>query len=211
MHHDPFIRLLQCAALGAILSTSLQAAVILNDAVVADRPLQGVPDGFQYLRLTTSTLSGGLVENRITNLGGGSFRFDYFGIAEHYAFFQVVGGTSFNPAYVLANTPFFANNAMPGFGTLTLSEGNSVLLAYWDDRMPPLNAGVETSDNFGWVRLTRTASGLVASESATAIGGGIIVGTTIQIPEPSSGMLILGSLSAALLGIRVRPRVSGSV
>ena len=78
------------------------------------------------------------------------------------------------------------NSSLSNTQMFTLDQ--SKYFGYWDDR---LNGDTpDRNDNYGWVLLTRTASGLVASSGATAIGGGIIVGTTTQVPESASTILI---------------------
>jgi hypothetical protein len=182
----------------------VEAVVIANDAAIVDN-LPDVGSG-TFLVLTQSTLSGGRVANSITNQGSGNYLFQYLGIAEAYSFFQVTNNLEFTPSYVSSHTPFFTNINNPGSGTLNLALNQSTLLAYWDDRTVAGGFVPNSQDNYGWVRLTRTASGLVVSDSATAIGEGIIVGTLTQIPEPSSNALLLGSITAAFAGFRHRPR-----
>lgn len=173
-----------------LLTQSLSAAVIVNDAAL-DSPAFG---GDYGLRLTQST-SGpgqGLVFVSFDDVGAGTFQFNTslgnsYSIAEEFRLFVAPAGTRFDPQYVSSHTPFFTN-AAPAFWSLSIPLNSSLIIAYWDDR-PPVPAPADANDNYGWVRLTNTASGLVAESSATAIGGGIIVGTTNQVPEPSSALL----------------------
>lgn len=199
--------LLTAVSLVACSATS-QAAVVVNDAMVSDGfYFSGHPDVYQYLHLTTTLSSTSGVINRVTDLGGGSFRFNPLGLAERYSFFQVAEGIAFNAVFVSANTPFFANFGLSRSGTLSLALGQSALLAYWDDRQKFPSTGLaDDDDNYGWVRLTRIETGLTASSGATASGGGIIVGTTTQIPEPSPVALFMISVGGIAVGFRRRPR-----
>jgi len=53
-------------------------------------------------------------------------------------------------------------------------------------------------DAFGWIELMRSASGLVAGGNAIAYeAGGIVVGTAVSVPEPSTALLLF----AGLLGL----------
>ena len=59
----------------------------------------------------------------------------------------------------------------------------------------------DLGDRFGWARLSyTTASGLTLLDNAIEdTGTGIIAGTTITAPEPSSSLLLAISLSLGLL------------
>ena len=174
------------------LSQSASAAVIINDAVIGPSIFGA---GHVFLTLSQSIPSGqGLFAIDIETVDPSQYHFSYAGIAEYYKFFAVAPGASIDPAFVLQNSPIVSNDNNPGSNTQTFALNQSKYFGYWDDR---LNGNEpDSNDNYGWVLLTRTSSGLVASSGATAIGGGIIVGTTNQLPEPTSTMLIaLGFLS----------------
>jgi hypothetical protein len=165
--------------LGA-LPQNAPAAVILDDAVIV--PLFGSGN---YLTLSKSIpLGQGFFAIGIANTSPSEFLFSYAGIAEYSKLFEVASGTRFDPAFVLQNGPIVSNDNNPGSNTQTFALNQSKYFAYWDDR---LNGNApDINDNYGWVLLTRSDSGLVASSGATAIGGGIIVGTTTQVPEPAA-------------------------
>ena len=168
------------------LGTNADAAVILNDASIE------LVFGSTALTLTQSIPPGqGLFAIEIVDQGFGFFQFHFAGIAQEYALFDAVPGLEFTPAYASQNTPLVSNNPVhPGSALLNFAPGESKYFAYWDDR-GPFGGGPVSDDNYGWVRLTRDPLGLVASESVTALGGGIIVGTDIQIPEPGRVVLLL--------------------
>lgn len=188
----PLLWAVQCA-----LSPRGNAVVIVNDAVIVQSSFNSAD---KRLALTQSIPDGqGLFAIEIATFTSSLFNFSYFGIAEEYGLFLVTVGTVFDPAYAIANDPIVSNNGIdPGSSAQQFTLNQSKYFGYWDDR---LNGNVpDSTDNYGWVRITRTASGLVASSGATAIGGGIIVGTTTQVPEPASAVLLLGG--SVLLALR---------
>jgi hypothetical protein len=167
------------------LSVSAQG-VIANDAAI--RPIFGYP----CLTLDQSVNGYGLFAISITSPSESQFAFSYFGIAEVYALYAVTPGVVIDPAFADATTPLVSNNGIdPSSSVLFFDIGDSQMFGYWDARTfgPPRTPGI--NDNYGWVLLTRTGSGLQVSSSATAIGGGIIAGTLTQVPEPSAGALTL--------------------
>ena len=130
--------------------------------------------------------------------GGDSYSFSTSGngysIAEGFRLFQVPLGTELTPAYAASATPLF-DNINPANWQISVPLDSSVYLAYWDDR-EALDYTPTANDGYGWIQLTRTAAGLEGGASATALGGGIIVGTTMAIPEPSTmALVILGGLA----------------
>jgi hypothetical protein len=163
------------------------AVVIVNDAAIIPHPFNP-PD--QLLTLTQSIPAGqGMFAIDIASLGSDQFRFSYAGIAEEYGLFAVSLGTALDPAFALSHTPLVTNDvAGPGNSVLVFAPNQNIYFGYWDDRN--FNGVADGNDNFGWVRIARGLAGLEASSSATAIGGGIIVGSTTQIPEPASVLLI---------------------
>jgi hypothetical protein len=185
-----FLTPLACA-----FSHTASAAVIVNDAAIGS---SFYGPGHVLLTLSQSIPSGeGLFAIDIETVTSSQYLFSYAGIAESYKLFSLASGTRLDPAFVLQNSPIVSNDNNPGSNTQTFALNQSKYFGYWDDR---LNGDTpDSNDNFGWVLLTRTDSGLIASSGATAIGGGIIVGTTTQVPEPTSTMLIaLGLLSISM-------------
>jgi MYXO-CTERM domain-containing protein len=171
----------------------LNAAVILNDA--------GIEDFFgeDALVLTQSIPPGqGLFAITIMDQGAGDFLFAFGGIAEEYALFDAVAGLDLLPGLVSLTTPLVSNNGSdPGSALVNFALGETKYFGYWDDRT--FEGTPDAGDNYGWVRLTREAGGLVVSEGATAVGGGIRVGTAMQIPEPSRGLLALIGFGAVVV------------
>ena len=166
------------------------ATVITDDAAII--PLFGQD---QVLTLTKSVGPGeGLFAISITDpsSGGSGYTFDYFGIAEEYALFAVDFGTVIDPNFAASTTPLVSNNGVdPGSSLQTFLIGESRYFGYWDERTLNDSATPNKFDNYGWVLIERTNSGLEVSSSATAIGGGIIAGTLISVPEPPAMMLLL--------------------
>jgi MYXO-CTERM domain-containing protein len=153
---------------------------------------------------------GGFFALSLTTIATGQYQLGYYGIAELYSVHAANSGMAFTPAYVAGDTPLLNNNNTPGTYQFSLGLGQSMLFAYWDDahyifsQPPPgaLPSAPDVYDSYGWFRLTRQISGLVITDSATALGGGIIVGTYNAVPEPTS--FALGLLAA--FGIALRRR-----
>jgi len=173
------------------------AAVISNDAILTSP----TPFGDYELSLSQSIPSGqGALIITFSDLGGGTFGFNLisniYSIAEEFRLYPTPLGAIFGADYVL-NTPSLFSNSSPSNWSILIPLNSSVTLGYWDDRT--FTPSTPTSDDlYGWVTLTNSSSGLVASSGATALGGGIVVGTISQIPEPTT-IGLLGSGTALLL------------
>lgn len=178
------------------LLSSSSGDIIVNDATITNL------GPYDYCFTLTQSVSpgGGLFAVSITNQGSGTYELQYAGIAEEYALFTATSGEMFTPSFVQTNTPFVSNNGNdPGSGVLTFDLDESKYLAYWDDRTFGSNESgyriPNASDNYGWAILYWDGIELSVTESATALGGGIIVGTTTQIPEPSTCWIaVIGGL-----------------
>jgi hypothetical protein len=173
----------------SVLTVNAQG-VIANDAAIL--PIFG---SGQYLTLTNS-LQGrpGLFAIQISSNSPSQYTFSYWGIAELYALYDVSPGITIDPSFAAATTPLVSNSGDPGSSLQTFSLGQSRYYAYWDDRFYDSHVAYgipDVTDFYGWVRITRTVSGLQVSSSATALGGGIIAGTFTQVPEPSASVLTL--------------------
>ncbi|MFO1513395.1 MAG: hypothetical protein U1F83_10860 [Verrucomicrobiota bacterium] len=178
--------------------------VIANDAAI----LPIVVGSGQYLTLTNSLQARpGLFAIQISSNSPSQYTFSYWGIAELYALYDVNPGVTIDPAFAAAMPPLVSNNCVDsGSSVQTFSLGQSRYYAYWDDRF--YDSGIaygipDVTDNYGWVQITRTVSGLRVSSSATAIGGGIIAGTFTQVPEPTAVFLALLGL-VSLSGLHRR-------
>lgn len=165
--------------------------VIANDAAI----LPAYYGSGQFLTLTNSINYNegryGLFAINISTASASQFTFSYSGIAEEYALYSVTPGIAITPDFATSTTRLVSNNGVdPGSSVQTFSVFQSRMFGYWDDRTGSGNLP-SVNDNYGWVVITRTGSGLQVSSSATAIGGGIIAGTLTQIPEPSISTLAL--------------------
>ncbi len=169
-------------------ASQTEASVILDDAILTSDDFF-----FDYVISLSQSPDDGLFAIGIDELGADRIEFSYLGIAEEFALFQAFQGLELTPDYIDMTTPFISNNGIdPGSGSIELSLGQGALFGYWDElntTQQPTSPG-----NFGWFNLTRTAAGLVISDGATAVGSGIIVGTTTPIPEPSPLGLMLALL-----------------
>lgn len=185
-------------------SIPAQGTVFPHNVVLS--PAFGAMPPGSYITQIQYPGSAGLFAISVNTIGVGDYRFEYYGIAELYSVHAATFGLEFTPAFVIGDTPLLNNNNNPGQFTISLAEGESRLFAYWDDAyygfIPgPGTMGVpDAYDAYGWFRLTRSTSGLEISDSATAIGGGIRVGTYTVIPEPTCFPLC----SVALLGLLAR-------
>jgi len=76
------------------------------------------------------------------------------------------------------------------------------------DSKPSAEAGllVDDGDEFGWIRPSSSGTDLVQVGNAVAYGArGIMVGTTIPIPEPSTALLLASGLAALAVWRRRKP------
>lgn len=165
------------------------ATVVLDDAQI--QPMWDFPE---VLTLTKS-VDWGVFAVSIEQQGS-DFQFAYAGIAELYRLFEATEGTLIDSSFAQQTTPIVGNDGIdPGVSLQSFALDESRYFAYWDDR----NGGPlpDAQDAYGWVKLTRTAGGLVASASATAIAGSIQVGSVTAVPEP--GALAMWSVGVALV------------
>lgn len=123
------------------------------------------------------------------------YSFSYWGIAEEFAFYDVSLGVLIDPSYTKLASRLVSNAGNPFASNFNLALNQSKYLGYWAD----MDYGATTAnDYYGWVRVTRTAAGLVASASATSVGKGIVVGSFEEIPEPSVSVLVLSAMAISL-------------
>ncbi|VGO19837.1 PEP-CTERM sorting domain-containing protein [Pontiella sulfatireligans] len=124
---------------------------------------------------------------QIGDLGAGNYEFSAGLIAFNYHIFLSSPGVEFTPS----SAEDWENALDTGFNTVTFSMNETKYFSCWADMFgSPKPDEPDSSDDYGWVSLTYTGTGLAISDSATATSGGIIVGTDTQIPEPSSVLLI---------------------
>ena len=191
-------------AIGAV--SPLSAAVLTNNIVY------GPKFGSDAIYQVTQPGPNGLFALSVIINQPGQFTIGYSGIAELFSVHSASFGLEFTPSYVRSDAPLLNNLNNPGSFQLSLGLGESVLLAYWDDyygNFPnPSSFGIpDEYDGYGWFRLTRTLTGLKVLDSATAIGGGIVVGTYTQIPEPTIvKILALAVVGILALGRRLKQR-----
>jgi hypothetical protein len=191
-------RTLMKAALSlAIISLALpcKAVVIQHDAKILE-PNSTVPS-LPFRSFTVTSAPFFHVE--ISNSGLNEFTFRYQGIADAYSLFRVTSGIDFDAAYVNSQPAFVNNWGSPGTGLLTLAANQSAYLAYWDQGSGPPRLTARDTDLFGWALVTNSGGTLIISDSATAVGGGIITGTLQQIPEPAAMWSVAGGLALFFL------------
>ncbi len=176
-----------------------QSVVFFNDAAIK------TSSSGPYLTLTNSVNpSQGRYGNfsiLITPLGGLTFSFQYYGVAEVFALYAVTSGTVIDPAFAASTPPLVSNNGVgPASSVQTFPLGQPRLFGYWDARFPsPSNKTPDIDDHYGWVWLAPSSlTELRVSASATVIGGGIIAGTTTPVPEPSSVILLMAGAGLLL-------------
>jgi hypothetical protein len=182
-------KLLLCFLIGTLAINCIRADVIVHDAklITGDFP-------YPTTMLITINMDGGLGVN-LNDLGAGRYEFNDGGLGL-YSLFAATPYSEFTPLQAGNRT----NALVPGTSTQLFSLNQTKQYAYWEDNVFSGGFGPDSHDNYGWVSLTRTVSGLVITDSATAIGGGIIVGTYTQIPEPATILLFgLGGIGAWLL------------
>lgn len=209
---DPTIRRLVTVLLGLFLaplisSLALGQGVIPGNVIFSQPP--AAPPGTYIMQSAYPGDASGLFAIGVTTVAVGQYRFNYYGIAETYSVHAATAGLVFTPAYVAGDTPLLRNDNNPGEFEITLGIGQSVLLAYWDNALYQLNSPQpgapgnplpDAYDAYGWFRLTRLAGGLVIADSATAMGGGIVVGTYTGVPEPT--VLSLWAAAVAVFCLR---------
>jgi hypothetical protein len=147
---------------------------------------------------------------RIGYLGNGDYEFSTGLIALNYHVFLAYPGMQFTPEYVGANwtEALDAGGAPNPVHYFALHQ--TLYFAYWSDVYGSAPDIPDNTDDYGWVTLTHTGSELFISDSVTALGGGIVVGTTTQLPEPYTLMLLgVGSL-AICISTWCTPRVLGA-
>lgn len=214
MNATAFHRYFTISVLAVLLS--VPAVIFGQGTVVTGSIVFGQPGGAPtgtYLMANAypSGPNGGFFVLNLTTLSAGNYQLSYYGIAELYSVHAANSGAAITPAFVTGDTPLLNNNNTPGSHQFSLGLGQSKLFAYWDDALSlgsPLPGGThsvpDSTDAYGWFRLTRQGSGLVIADSATAMGGGILAGTYTAVPEPTSFALGLVGLGVGGLTLRRR-------
>ncbi len=130
-----------------------------------------------------------------------------FSVGGGFAFYSVSNLTVFDVRYAQSQQPF-SGNIGNGTGTLQTPLNTPFYLGYYvQNSLPSSTINATSNDGYGWAELVRGSNGLSLIDSALQNpSGGIIVGTTTTVPEPSTwGFLGLG---AATLLATVWPRGS---
>ena len=182
------------ACLILCLASEVQASTLINNVKIY--PSSGNPYSGFYQPGSFAIDYHGYPEAVFTPISSSAYSFSSYGIAEDYAFYDVSLGNLIDLSYTqLAtrlNSYYFYDSPQANFN---IALNQSKYLGYWAD----MDYGTSTArDYFGWVRVTRTAAGLVASESATSVGKGIVVGSFEEIPEPSVSLLIITAMAPLL-------------
>ena len=172
------------------------AVVITDDAVMSPPPNQAlylsksIPDGQGLFGISFTELDSSLVQ-----LGE-------YTIAEATGLYAVEDGDHFGLDYATTVEPIVSSSLSLTSNTIPFELLETKVFGYWDDRN--FSFDPSENDNYGWVRITRTLTGFVVTEGATAIGRGIIVGTLTQIPEPSVAFIATSSLLSFMVTRRCR-------
>jgi hypothetical protein len=183
------------ACLILCLASEVQATTLINNVKIY--PYSDYSYwGFFYQPGSFAIDYHGAPEAVFTPISSSAYSFFNHGLAEDYAFYDVSLGNLIDLSYTqLAtrlNSYYFNDSPQANFN---IALNQSKYLGYWAD----IDYGTSTArDYFGWVRVTRTAAGLVASESATSVGKGIVVGSFEEIPEPSVSLLIITAMAPLL-------------
>jgi len=207
LHHSTIVSIL-----GLLLLTtgSRLCQGVIPGSIVFSQPAAAPPGTYLMANAYPAGPNGGFFVLSLSSIAPGQYELGTYGIAEAYSLHTASLGMVFTPAHVAGDTPLLDNFGTRSTYQFSLGFGESKLFAYWDDNQhfgnsPPPGAlpnAADVYDAYGWFRLTRSPSALVISDSATAMGGGIIVGTYTAVPEPTS--VALGLLAA--LGIALRRR-----
>lgn len=118
-----------------------------------------------------------------------------YSIGIGHVWYSVTPGTVIDPAFA-ASAPAFVN-AFTGdlSGRIQLTLDQTFLLGFWLDANGSGAPGL--GDRFGWANFTYDSSGLSLNSSAIeSTGVGIIAGTTIAVPEPSTPRFLVLALAA---------------
>ena len=183
--------------LAVILVCRPLAAVVIVDSAVLAPP---VVFGDYQLRIKPAAGDSTYALVDIDTLNSTTFKIVNYAIAEEFRLYLAPAGTRLDPAFASAEPPFFTN-AVFATPTFSVPIGQKLIISYWDDQtyLPPEIIPPNSLDNFGWLELQNNSGNLVIVRSATALGGGIIVGTLTQVPEPTSGCLVMSCTVAVLL------------
>ena len=168
-----------------VIPEKVAAQVILNDTSLSTL-FGDVPPDPDYILSSNSSF----VDFIFSEEGGGSVSIEFLSIFGLTGIYEIGSMENFDLNFVQNNTPLSINDGTVDSGTFNVQEGGSVLLAYFYDESslsPESNPfGLDPTDSFSWAEITRTNGELELVGSATAVGGGIVSGTAIQLPEPSS-------------------------
>lgn len=163
------------------LASETQAATLINNVEIYPYPEFPQPESY-------AISYHGFPDAVFTPISSSTYQFSYWGIAEEFAFHNVSLGDLIDPSYTELTDRLISNTGNPGTANFDIAMNESRHLGYWADDI----------NYYGWVRVSRTPSGLVASESATSVGNGIHVGSSVEVPEPSVSVLVLSAMAPLL-------------
>ncbi len=137
----------------------------------------------------------GFQEALFTPVSSSTYLFSYMGIAEGFAFYNVNFGDLISPSFTEQTAPLLSNfNGGPFSANFVIAVNEDRYLGYYANGI----------NYYGWVHIRNTPAGLIALESATSVGNGILVGSFTEIPEPSVSALGIPALASLTRRKRVR-------
>ena len=124
-----------------------------------------------------------------------------------FAWYPVSNASVFDTIYVQSHGSF-ADNYGQGSGVIQTTLNVPFFMGYYvQNSFGTTFPNPTANDGYGWARLVRRSTGMVLLDSALQNpSGGIIVGTTTTVPEPSTVSLLALSASFVVLSIRRNPK-----
>ena len=179
---------------GLLILSLLVASLPASAAVVTGRVTieSGAPVGDFAVRIDYTDTQSFFNDLVLSTVDADTFGIAGFTLGSPFSAYLVADGATFTPAYASGNTPLASNIDSSGIGNqFDILVGQSVFLAFYTEELLP--DGPSFGDQYAWIEISNTGSGLTSLGDATALDtGGIIVGTTTSVPEPGFALIVLG-------------------